>query len=140
MIVATEETVVVGGKTKKIRTKIAPATNSTNGYCQEILLLQPLQVPFWAKKLRIGNSSIHDNFLPQDIHLDRPPMVTPVLNLIETTLRKLPTIVPNMKATIEENRSTDIYEKVIIGGRFFTLSQRSIPKNQKRHCRKKFPT
>lgn len=86
-----------GGKTMKIRTKMAPAMNSTSGYCQEILLLHFLHDPFWNKKLKIGTNSFHVSPVPHDMHFDRPPKPTPVLKRKETTFKKLPTTVPKMK-------------------------------------------
>ena len=108
MIVAKEATYETGGNTKKMSTNIPPAMNSTSGYCQEILLLQFLHLPRRAKKLSIGKRSNQEIVLPQDIHFERPPMPMPVLNRKETTFKKLPTMAPKRKATIEEKRSTDV--------------------------------
>ncbi len=80
--------------------------NSTKGYCQEILVLHPRHFPRKAKKLNMGNNSNHESFLPQDMHFDRPPRPTPVLKRNETTFKKLPTMAPKMKATIDEYKST----------------------------------
>lgn len=91
-----------GGYTKNIITKIAPAINSTNGYCQEIFVLHFLQLPFCTKKLNSGINSFQVNVLPHDIHFDLPPIPTPVLNLSETTFKKLPTIVPNMNESTKD--------------------------------------
>lgn len=93
---------VMGGKNIKISTNTIPEKNSTNGYCHDIFDLQFLQEPFCDKKLNIGMSSNHLRVLPHDIHLERPPTFLPVLNLNATTFKKLPTIMPNKKARIEE--------------------------------------
>ena len=100
---------------KKIITKIAPAMNSTSGYCHEILLLQPRHFPRRARKLKIGNSSSQESFLPQDIHFERPPRVTPVLKRKETTFKKLPTIAPKMKAMIDEKISMRSDDGCLLG-------------------------
>jgi len=96
---------VVGGNVMKTRTNNAPAMNSTAGYCQDILLLHFLHAPLCAKKLNSGTSSFQVRVVPQDIHFDLPPMPVPVLNLSETTFKKLPMIVPNMNERMSERVS-----------------------------------
>ena len=96
---------VTGGNVMNTRTNNAPATNSTAGYCHEILLLHFLHAPLCARKLNTGTSSIHVRVLPQDMHFDRPPMPVPVLNLSETTFKKLPMIVPKMNERMSERVS-----------------------------------
>jgi hypothetical protein len=98
-MVRTEYEIDIGGNFMNKSTNIAPAMNSTSGYCQDILDLQLLHAPFWAKKLKSGMSSYQESFFPQVIHFDRPPKEVPVLYLIATTFKKLPTSVPKMKAT-----------------------------------------
>ena len=94
-----------GGKVKKIKTNMAPAINSTNGYCHEILLLHLRHEPFCAMKLKIGTNSFQVKVLPQDMHIDRPPSPLPVLNRSATTLRKLPTMAPKMNERTSESGS-----------------------------------
>ena len=91
---------VTGGNVKKTRTKIAPAINSTRGYCLETLLLQFLHAPRIKKKLNIGTRSRQVSFVPQDMHFDLPPIPTPVLNLRETTFKKLPITAPKTNVMI----------------------------------------
>jgi len=113
MIVCTDSTIEVGGYWMKSRTNIAPAMNSTRGYCQDILDLHPLQVPFWARKLKRGMSSYQESFFPQVIHFERPFIEEPVLYLIATTFRKLPTRVPKMKAISDGYIGIDDVEIII---------------------------
>lgn len=93
-----------GGNMMKISANMAPAMNSTNGYCHEILLLHFLHEPFWNAKLNIGTSSFQVRLVPHDMHFDRPPRPTPVLKRSDTTLRKLPTMAPKMNERIVGNR------------------------------------
>ncbi len=95
----------VGGNVMNTSTNTAPATNSTAGYCQEILLLHFLHAPLCAKKLNSGTSSFQVRVVPQDIHFDLPPIPVPVLNLSETTFKKLPMTVPNMNERMSESVS-----------------------------------
>ena len=92
----------------KTSTNIAPAMNSTSGYCQEILLLHFLHDPLCARKLNNGTSSFHVNVFPQDMHFDLPPIPVPVLNLSETTFKKLPMTVPKMNERTREKVSIAI--------------------------------
>ena len=94
-----------GGNVMNIRTKIAPAINSTSGYCHEILLLHFRHAPFCATKLKIGTSSFHVRVLPQDMHMDRPPSPLPVFHRKATTLRKLPTMAPKTNERTSEGLS-----------------------------------
>ena len=71
-----------------------PARTSTNGYCQDILLLQLLHLPLKKKKLTTGKSSYQDSVFPQEKHWDLPCKVNPVFILKITTFKKLPIIVP----------------------------------------------
>lgn len=103
--VATPVRTSIGGKAKKIRTKIAPAINSTSGYCHEILLRHFLQAPFWRAKLKSGMSSFHVSVVPQDMHFDLPPSPIPVLKRSATTFKKLPTTTPKMKVRMSERMS-----------------------------------
>ena len=95
----------VGGNVMKTKTKSAPAMNSTSGYCQEILDLHFLQAPFCTVKLNIGMSSFQVSVVPQDMHLDLPPMPVPVLKRRDTTFKKLPITVPNMNERMRERLS-----------------------------------
>ena len=103
--VATPVKTSTGGKAKKMSTKMAPAINSTSGYCHEILLRHFLQAPFWSAKLKSGMSSFHVSEVPQDMHFDLPPIPIPVLNLRATTFKKLPTITPKIKVSMSERVS-----------------------------------
>ena len=85
----------------KMRTKMAPAMNSTSGYCQEILLLHLRHEPLKNKKLKIGTSSFQVRLLPQDMHFDLPPRPTPVLKRSDTTFKKLPTTAPRMNGRMK---------------------------------------
>jgi hypothetical protein len=104
-------------------TKIAPAMNSTKGYCHEILLLQPRHFPLCTKKLKIGNSSSQVKVLPHDIHFDLPPRVMPVLKRSETTFKKLPTIDPKRNATMVVYISTILLIKLLV---YFGPTQYSV--------------
>ena len=85
-----------GGKNRKTRTKRSPEPASTSGYCHEILLLHFRQAPPWAMKLAIGKSSTQDRVVLQEKHFDLPFRLMPVFQRSETTLRKLPMMVPRM--------------------------------------------
>jgi len=68
---------------------------STIGYCHEILLWQNLHRPRKNTKLIIGILSYHKSSLPHEKHRDLPHIiVSPVFLRNNTTLQKLPTIVP----------------------------------------------
>jgi len=82
---------------RKIPKKTSPVDNSTNIYCQDILLLHNLHLPENIKKENIGMRSNHFNLLPHKKHIDLPFIERPVLYLNETTFRKLPIIIPNIK-------------------------------------------
>jgi len=59
--------------------KSIPEHISTNGYCQEILLLQFLHLPVCIRKLNIGTNSYQERVLLQEKHFDLPLTVSPVL-------------------------------------------------------------
>ena len=99
-VVMNEVSGLIGGKIQNISTDNIPITNSTSGYCQDILLLQPLQEPFCNKKLIIGMSSFQVNSQLQFTHFDLPFKVLPVLYLIITTFKKLPITAPKIKEKI----------------------------------------
>ena len=54
-------------------------------------------------KLKIGTSSCHVRFLPQEKHFDLPFNVIPVLYRKETTFKKLPMIAPSTNEKIKKN-------------------------------------
>jgi hypothetical protein len=75
---------------------------STNTYCGDILLLQVLHFPRSTIQLAIGNRSLADSTRLHDEHLDLPPNPFPVLNLYNTTFRKLPIIAPKIKKVMDK--------------------------------------
>src|SRR3989344_33825 len=82
-----------------------PVVVSTNGYCQEIFVLQAKHFPRRKTKLAMGRSSYHFNFLAQVKHFDRPKTIDwPVFKRKMTTLRKLPTTAPKRKIKMETKR------------------------------------
>lgn len=82
---------------KNIKTKIIEVIISTNGYCQEIFVLQPLHLLFKKIKEKTGINSCQFNFLLQLKQPDLPVIPLPVFNLKITTFKKLPIINPNIK-------------------------------------------
>jgi hypothetical protein len=83
---------------KNTSEKTIPVTNSTKGYCKDILLPHSEHLPFKKRKLSMGKSSYHFNSLPQEKHFDLPlTKESPVLYLRTTTFKKLPIIAPNIK-------------------------------------------
>ena len=84
-----------------VKNKMAVA-NSTNGYCQANLLLQPRQRACWIKKLTTGINSYQCKVLPQCKHFDlrpfdKPRASRPVLRRKITTFKKLPMMRPKRK-------------------------------------------
>src|SRR3989344_5726639 len=81
---------------------INPVHISMTGYCQEIFVPQPLHLPLWIKKLKMGISSNHLRVFPRWGQADLPPKFFSAClpagrsQRNPTTLRKLPTQAPRI--------------------------------------------
>src|SRR3989338_8922615 len=78
-------------------------TNSTIGYCHEILLWQCRHRPLSRKKLARGILSYHAMVFRHDKHWDRDSIDSSLCSRKITTLRKLPIHRPKIKTKIYAN-------------------------------------